>query len=76
VTGVQTCALPIWSLSPISFLHTGLFCAFEILLYIRRKTVEQTENDFCGIDDEFRDYYRIVCKSYASEIVFRLYVVS
>ena len=36
--------------------------------------MEQTENNFCRFDDEFRNYYRIICESCISEVVLELCV--
>lgn len=37
--------------------------------------MEQTENNFCRFDDEFRNHYRIICESCISEAIFELCVV-
>ena len=37
--------------------------------------MKQAENNFCRFDDEFRNYYRIICESCISEVVLELCVV-
>lgn len=61
--------------STVSFLYSCVFYDPEILLWVRRWQMEQTENNFCRFDDEFRNYYRIICESCISEVVLELCVV-